>query len=250
LLTHARIVSPATRRALRDAANAGLCLVPASGRPLDGMRVSGLEDPEAAIGLNGAVARSRGGVREIEAEPLDARDVRACLALAYNARASANLYTTKDWFAVDPGCHRVRREMRRVGLSAMRLDAVRIPAGIHKVLLLGPAQVLDRCEAHLAAGGMEDRLRWFRSEAEYLEIGRRSVTKATGAEAVRNWLKPVRTYAIGDGVMDVAMFETADVGVAVGNASGFVRQHADVVVSSNVMDGVAEALSKILAGEI
>jgi hydroxymethylpyrimidine pyrophosphatase-like HAD family hydrolase len=102
----------------------------------------------------------------------------------------------------------------------------------------------------MVAWGMEDRLRWFRSEAEYLEIGRRSVTKATGAEAVRDWLKPARTYAIGDGAMDVAMFETADVGVAVGNASGFVRQHADVVVGSNVMDGVAEALSKILAGEI
>jgi Cof subfamily protein (haloacid dehalogenase superfamily) len=250
LLTDARVVSPTTRRALREAADAGLCLVPASGRPLDGLSVPGLEDPEAAIGLNGAVVQRRGGVLAIEAESLDPDDVESCLALARRKRASANLYTAKSWFAVDPGCHWVRREMCRVGLSATRLDTAHIPFGIHKALLLGSVSILDKCEDDLATRGMGERLRWFRSEDEYLEIGHRSVTKATGARAVRDWLGPVRTYAIGDGVMDVAMFQVVDVGIAVGNASRFVQRHADAVVGSNVMDGVAEALSKILAGEI
>lgn len=250
LLNEARIVSRNTRRALREAVAAGLYLVPASGRPLDGLHVPGLEDPEAAIGLNGAVVRRRGGALDIEAEPLDPEDLESCLALARAKHASANLYTAKEWYAVDPECLRVRREMRRVGLSATRLKTSCAPFGVHKALLLGPASNLDECEGDMARKGMGRRLRWFRSEGEYLEVGRRSVTKATGARAVCDWLEPARTYAIGDGLMDVAMFQATDVGIAVGNAPRSVQRHADLVVGSNNMDGVAEALSKILTGEI
>ena len=250
LLTDARLVSPATRRALRDAAEFGLPLVPASGRPLDGLCAAGLENPVAAIGLNGAVVWSRRGAQTIEAESLETRDVQACLMVARQRGASANLYTVKEWYAVDPGCPKVRREMRRVGLSPKKLDRDSTPFGVHKVMVLWLPPILDRCEADIADMGLMKRLGWFRSESEYLEIGRRSVTKATGAKAVCDWLDPVRTYAIGDGVMDVAMFQAVDVGIAVGNASRFVQQQADVVVGSNVMDGVAEALRRIMAGQI
>ncbi len=250
LLTDARTVSPATSRALREATDAGLCLIPASGRPLEGLRVQGFEDPQAAIALNGAVVKRRGAVLPVETEPLDPDDVEACLALGRFRNASINLYTASDWFSVESKCPRVRREMHRVSLKPRKLDIGRIPGGVHKILLLAPAPLLDQCEEDLVSRGMATRLRWFRSEDEYLEIGHRHVSKASGAKTVLEWLEPAHTYAIGDGVMDIALFQEVDHGIAVGNASRRVQSHADVVVSSNAMDGVAEALRKILAGEI
>lgn len=250
LLTDARSVSPATSRALREATDAGLCLVPASGRPLGGLRVPGFEDPPAAIGLNGAVVKRRGEALPVEAAPLDVDDVKGCLALGRFRNASINLYTADDWFSVEPACPRVRQEMHRVGLKPTKLDIGRVPSGVHKILLLAPPPLLGECEGDLVSRGMATRLRWFRSEGEYLEIGHRRVTKGSGVKTVLEWLEPAYAYAIGDGVMDIALFQEVDIGIAVGNASRLVQSHADVVVGSNAMDGVAEALRKILAGEI
>ena len=50
------------------------------------------------------------------------------------------------------------------------------------------------------------------------------------------------TMAIGDGGNDIGMIRHAAIGVAMGNATDAVKQHADYVTSSVDEDGIANAL--------
>ena len=58
-----------------------------------------------------------------------------------------------------------------------------------------------------------------------------------------------KTLAIGDSENDVAMLQTAGIGVAMGNAKEHVREIADVVAPDNEHDGVAWTVERLLRGE-
>ena len=55
-----------------------------------------------------------------------------------------------------------------------------------------------------------------------------------------------RTAAVGDFDNDLEMIETAQFGVAVSNACRKLREAADLIVSSNDENGVAEAIDYIM----
>jgi len=57
-----------------------------------------------------------------------------------------------------------------------------------------------------------------------------------------------QVMAIGDHDSDAALLQWAGVGVAMGNASTAAKAAADVITSSNLRDGVAEALEQWVLG--
>jgi len=71
---------------------------------------------------------------------------------------------------------------------------------------------------------------------------------AIEACCARAGLDPARTAAIGDEVNDVPMIRGAGLGVAMGNAIDAVKQAADRHAPSNADDGVAFAIGRILDG--
>ena len=54
------------------------------------------------------------------------------------------------------------------------------------------------------------------------------------------------TMAIGDGENDVGMIALAGVGVAMGNASDFVKSRADYVTNDVDEDGIANAIARFV----
>ena len=50
----------------------------------------------------------------------------------------------------------------------------------------------------------------------------------------------------GDAPNDIAMIEFAGLGVAVGNAWGGTKDHADYITGTNDEDGVAQAIEKFV----
>jgi hydroxymethylpyrimidine pyrophosphatase-like HAD family hydrolase len=54
--------------------------------------------------------------------------------------------------------------------------------------------------------------------------------------------------AIGDHDSDATLLQWAGIGVAMGNATPAAKAAADVVTSSNLRDGAAEALEQYLLG--
>lgn len=81
-------------------------------------------------------------------------------------------------------------------------------------------------------------------ELEVTEISPRECTKRTGIQAVLDALGPNHgtVYGIGDASNDVALMETVDVGIAMGNAPDFLKEKADYVTDSIDHDGVVTAL--------
>lgn len=81
-------------------------------------------------------------------------------------------------------------------------------------------------------------------ELEVTEISPRECTKRAGIEAVLDALGPDHgtVYGIGDASNDIALMETVDVGIAMGNAPDFLKEKADYVTDSIDHDGVVTAL--------
>jgi Cof subfamily protein (haloacid dehalogenase superfamily) len=249
LLTAQHTISATTRSALARAMRAGVEVVAASSRPLAGVHSLGGPHLGIVVALNGALVRRGDDTLTWEAPAIPTRDVDICLSLACLPGLCVNVYTASQWYTADLFDTRVVEERRRLGVDAICLTAPP-PQGIHKVLVFGDPAQLDRCEDRLSSRKTSIALAWFRSEPSYLEIGRADTSKATGVEVVKRWLTPERTYAIGDGHSDIAMFRTVDVAIAVANASLPVREAASVLVAANENDGVAEALDRIRSGRL
>jgi hydroxymethylpyrimidine pyrophosphatase-like HAD family hydrolase len=82
-----------------------------------------------------------------------------------------------------------------------------------------------------------------------LEISAAGVTKAWALERLcaRLGVQSEEVVAIGDMENDLAMLAWAGHAVAVANAQRNVRDAADEVTASNVDDGVAEVLERLVA---
>jgi hydroxymethylpyrimidine pyrophosphatase-like HAD family hydrolase len=74
------------------------------------------------------------------------------------------------------------------------------------------------------------------------------VSKASGVAllAADLGLTMQDVVAVGDGENDLPMLEAAGLGVAMGNASEYVRARADAVVRGHDEDGVAEAIERFV----
>lgn len=81
-------------------------------------------------------------------------------------------------------------------------------------------------------------------ELEVTEISPRECTKRAGIEAVLDALGPDHgtVYGIGDASNDIALMETVDVGIAMGNAPDFLKEKANYVTDSIDHDGIVTAL--------
>ena len=82
----------------------------------------------------------------------------------------------------------------------------------------------------------------------YAEIYSSNATKGTALSSVADYLSVSKDEiaCIGDGENDITMFQASGLRFAMGNAVPALRSMADVVVSSNNHDGVAEAVRSLL----
>jgi hydroxymethylpyrimidine pyrophosphatase-like HAD family hydrolase len=70
--------------------------------------------------------------------------------------------------------------------------------------------------------------------------------KVCGSDALlkRLGISYEETMAIGDSISDLGIIKTCGLGIAMGNASEYVRAQADAVTARNEEDGLALAFEK------
>jgi Cof subfamily protein (haloacid dehalogenase superfamily) len=92
----------------------------------------------------------------------------------------------------------------------------------------------------------------FRSEDYFLEVVPPFIDKANTLSVLLEKLRfeSENVIAIGDGVCDVTMIQSAGLGIAMGNAQESVKACADYVTLTNDEDGVAVAIEKIIISGI
>lgn len=127
----------------------------------------------------------------------------------------------------------IKRTLPPKGMGILKIEALCPTADIAK-------QCIDIIEGHEEYG-------CFKSiDPRLFEIYNKNNTKGTAILRALEYLKiPVEhSYAFGDGINDTEMLSTVNCGIAMGNASDYVKSFAKEITDSVKDDGVASGLIK------
>lgn len=149
-------------------------------------------------------------------------------------------------FGCDPEYERLQPAARTY---ASRIDEALILAHMPATRLIVRHQTLapDRL-AEIAASIAGDSVSITRSGPFALDITVANVHKGSALAQICSWLNISRqeVMAFGDMPNDIAMLRWAGYAVAVANADPLVLQHADEITLSNLEDGVAHVLARLI----
>jgi hydroxymethylpyrimidine pyrophosphatase-like HAD family hydrolase len=147
------------------------------------------------------------------------------------------------------------------------LDPARLPPGmrlekLHAPFVTGPAtgilafgedaiELIPKTFDSKYEGMLAFPAGWSESLTPYVTVTVAGVDKGTGLRVVCEHLgiAPDEAMAVGDAHPDVAMFEVAGIGVAMGNAQDEVKALADAVAPANDAGGVAWAIRRFVLEE-
>ena len=259
LLNTKREITPRTLAALKKVQMAGVRLMLASGRPTYGLlplaRKLEMGDYGGFIlSYNGGqiISATNGEVlfeRRISPEMLPYLEKKArkngFAILTYNE----NRVVTND--ATD------LHVINEAYINGMEVDeheefSIAVDYPPCKVVLVSDDEdALTGLEAHWKRR-LSGVLDVFRTESFFLEVVACGIDKGNALAAIadRIGVKAEEIMAIGNGVADVSMLQTAGLGIAMGNAPDSVKRCADFVTLSNDEDGVAEAVERAILEEV
>ncbi len=122
-----------------------------------------------------------------------------------------------------------------------------IKCDIPKFILLDSKENLDKVEPEMQKI-LAGRFTVTRSEPVFLEVMPCGIDKGESLKQICKILgiDIAETISFGDSFNDIAMLQSAGLGVAMANAHSDVKKEADVVTLSNNEDGIAEILEKYL----
>ena len=249
LLLPDETVSERTRAALGAARAAGITVVLVSGRPprslgpiAERIGVGGI-----AICANGAVVWDLDSGTMVDHTPL-AADLATRLVHGLRQAIPGALFAVEleDSFGREAGWSEGRSLTSSEALEADALELITGP--VAKLLVRHPtmafAEVAERARRVV---GDDAVVTW--AGLRLVEISAAGVTKAFALERLcrRLGVAPGEVVAVGDMPNDLAMLEWAGTAVAVANADQAVLAAADEVTASNLDDGVARLLERIIA---
>ena len=120
---------------------------------------------------------------------------------------------------------------------------------IRKLRMIKDIDVLD--VAHMSRKMIKDGTEKVLMEYYYTEITNTNVDKWQAIKDLieKLQIKKEEVIAIGDNINDAEMVKNAGLGIMMQNSTPYIKEMADVVVSDNDNDGVAEAIEKYILTE-
>lgn len=247
-------ITERTKKAVDAAAERGVKIVIASGRPVQGIREFARElrlkeNDGYILSFNGGrlISCKTGEIIHDMKLPLEYLPEIYALSKEYGVNLMS--YEGDDLITETPDDEFLAIEARINGLGIKKVDNLveHIDFPINKCLMLGEGNYLAEVEKKVHAA-LCDRMDVYRSEPYFLEILPKGVDKAKALEKLLNMLGSSREelMACGDGFNDLTMIRYAGLGVAMANARDEVKESADYVTCSNDEDGVAAAIERFI----
>ncbi len=242
-------VTPKTRDAIRKQIMHGNIFVPVSARmPKAIMTAAGqITKVCPLVAYNGALVLDETG-RPIVSKFMKADTaVKICQYVEGQNNGSAwNVYSGYDWYRNQPKSQLVQNEedIVKVTSKPASLDVIKKLKGVHKVLLMGKPENLDKMQPELKEKFPE--LYIVKSAPHLLEIMVQGVSKSYGikqlAKAYNVDLK--NCFAFGDNYNDEDMLKIVGHPFLMGNAPADLKKRIGSVTLDNNHDGIAAVLDK------
>lgn len=258
LLSGPRRMSERTKRTIAAVREAGVEIVLFSSRPPRVIRPFhqqlGLQTP--VIACNGALLwnmQAAAGLVHVSLEPELAAEI---VNLGRRLGAAMNIESDDEWFA-DRMSDVLRQAIENGDIpepdTVGQLDAV----------LTGDDPIdklyfdLRDMDAEAAGEALDavrraygDKASIYETQPGFVDITAADASKAAMAQFLARQMSipAEQTMAIGDHDSDATLLQWAGIGAAMGNATPPAKAAADVITSSNLRDGVAEALEQWVLG--
>jgi len=248
LLNTRKELTPATERAIADAAGRGILFTIATGRDIRGLRsLAHLLSPEVpVITSNGAEIRRAGTGELISGTYMEEETSEQVIEEGLRYGFSVIVWSRGDLYIGQAGQYSAGySDMYGIKEKELPDPAVLAKRGVTKVIWAGAVSRISSMEEERKAKPIPGS-DCCTSDASYLEFMASGVNKGSGlreaAEALG--LQRSEVMALGDGHNDVPMLRWAGLSVAMGNASREVRAAAGAVTESCDEDGLARALDR------
>jgi GntR family transcriptional regulator, transcriptional repressor for pyruvate dehydrogenase complex len=258
LLSGPRRMSERAKRTIGTVREAGVEIVLYSSRPPRAIRPFhqqlGLQSP--VIACSGALLWNVQSAAGLVHVPLDPQLATEIIGLGRKLGAAMNIESDDDWFA-----DRLTQPLQQ-SIDNRDIPGPDTVGDLEKVLQAGDPidkLYLDLRDMDVAAA--EAALRAVRqtygdkatideTSPGFVNITSTEASKASMAQRLARQMQiPAdQTMAIGDHDNDATLLQWAGIGVAMGNATPSAKAAADVITSSNLRDGVAEALEQWVLG--
>ena len=259
-----KTISLENTKAIKEAVGDGVEVVISTGRPYCGLPLKELEE----MGVHYAITANGAGIYRIPqkeclysncmddelsvelVERLDQMDMHMDLFAEGNSYCDEKLYDKIDLLVIPKPMQAYIQSSRsfvknlphyirdkKIQIQKITMNFYQDEAGSYidyeKVLHMLSAD--ERLE--LVSGGYHN-----------LEITKKGTTKGKALHILADLLNiPMeQTMACGDTQNDMDILQAAEIGVAMGNATEDVKQHADFITLSNEEDGVAYAIRKLV----
>lgn len=250
LVTRDKVLTPATRDAVRALRDRGIRFTITSSRPSFGMKavVDALELDLPFGAFNGSSIVNP-DLSVVQAELIPPAAARQCLAFLARKGIDVWIFTDREWIAHRDDGQYVPHERKTIQTDAVFVtdDTPYVDKACKIVGVSADFPALAACEAELQAeiGALAHVVR---SQNYYLDITPPGVDKGTfvTAMAARLGISLANVAVIGDMQNDVPMFRTGGLSFAMGNASDAVKAQATRITASNAEDGFAKAMAEIL----
>lgn len=258
-------ISPATSAALADAIAGGWVVCVCTGRNYTEARpyLRQLEGRGPGVFVSGAIANDVVSGRTLFRVEMDGPSVREAIALYRDCGCGVLVLcdaTDTGWqYAYLPG----RRTHPRLEAWLARTPCTvatftDVPADWRAVLrvgVIGSGEQIRTVHRRIAARfGRRVTHHTIRVPNHDMIVHETFAADANKWNSVRRvaeqmGIDPSQIIAVGDDVNDVPMLRGAGLGVAMGNASPATRRAADLVISPNTEDGLAQFIRLLLAGK-
>lgn len=264
ILRHDSSLSPRVKNAIHGHIDAGTAIMLATGRGIAGTQVAleelGWDSGGYAVCSNGSIILTIGS-EPADAQPvsefakLDSVPVQLFRAHTFDPSAEIDIIARElpqTILALESLTHRTRitGEFPPGELSGyteiVDVSELSVPQATRLTVRAPHMQAQELLEAvnQLGLHGVEYSVGW----SAWLDIAPAGMSKAVGINEVREILgiNQAHTLCVGDSGNDCEMLEWAGVGIAMGNAPDYVRQHADAVTDHVDNDGLAFVLEALL----
>ncbi|CAM3070314.1 Cof-type HAD-IIB family hydrolase [Vibrio mytili] len=254
LLNSDKIISEENKQAIAKAREAGVTVVLASGRPIEGMQ-SKLEelnigsDKDFVLCYNGSIVKNVGTNEIIHQNIIDGKSAKLVARHAKELGAYVHAFSQEHGLITNENNPYTDIEAKINGLEVteMNFESLEDDHPIIKAMMVAEPSKLTEVVAAVPQE-LRDSFTVVQSAAYFLEFLNPLSNKGIGIAAIAEHLgiKAEEVISMGDAENDHHMLEFAGLGIAMENAMEETKQIADYITESNDNHGVAKAIEKFV----